>query len=142
MRYTARRGRAVVLSGMRFADRNSMPGRGLLAQPAQHLVRFDLLGQFEFGDFGVADDAERQRLGEHQARGRVEALGHAEREGGPAEQALERAHQVEVADESQVAGLAEPDSDLVEGHRARRPGRPPLRMGSASEVRVRSDEDE
>ena len=44
---------------------------------------------------------------------RVEALGGAEREVGPAEQPLEAAHQVVVADEPQVAGLAEPDADLV-----------------------------
>jgi len=83
----------------------------------------------------VTDDAERQGLGEHQPRCRVETLGHAEGEGGTAEHPLERPHQVEVADESQVAGLAEPDSDLVQGHRARQPGSAAASGGSASEVR-------
>jgi hypothetical protein len=51
----------------------------------------------------------------------VKAFGHAEGQTGAAEQALEGAHQVEVADETQVAGLTESKSDFIEGHRARRP---------------------
>ena len=93
-----------------FQSRRALRGELLL----QFFERQDLT-QFEFDDLLAADDAERQRQREHEARFGVEALRVAERQGGAAQHALEGAHQVVVAQEAQLAALLEADADLVEG---------------------------
>ena len=59
----------------------------------------------------AAHDAQRQRQGENHARLGIEALGASGRGVGAAEHALEAAHQIVMADQTEVAALAESDSE-------------------------------
>ena len=85
----------------------------MAGEPLLEFVQRQDFVQFQFDDFFAADDAERQRQGEDQARFGMEALGVAERQGGAAQHALEGAHQVVMAEQTQVAALAEADANLV-----------------------------
>src|SRR5882672_4486445 len=48
---------------------------------------------------------------------RVKAFRRAERQGGAAEHALERTHEIVVAEQPEIAAFAEPDSELGTVHR-------------------------
>src|SRR5262249_40877982 len=75
-----------------------------------------LLIQFQFGDFLTPHDAQGQGQGEYQPGFGVEAFGGMKRQGRPPEHALETAHQVMMADQTEGAAFAEPDSDLIADH--------------------------
>jgi hypothetical protein len=66
----------------------------------------------------MTGNAERQGKSEDDPRLRMEPLGRAEGERGTAEHALEGAHQVVMADETEVAVLAETESAFIECHAA------------------------
>ncbi len=96
----------------------------MAGQAGSDFFRFQGLGQLQLADLLAADDAERQRQGEDEARLGVEALGLAHRQFGAAQQALEGAHEIVVAEEAEVGALAEAEADLAEGtgRLGRRPG--------------------
>ena len=77
----------------------------MAAEALEDFLDGQFIVELQFRDLLAADDAQRQRKGEHQARVRVEAVRAVDREGGTAQQALEAAQQVVVAEEAQVVGL-------------------------------------
>ena len=90
---------------MARVSRISRPG-GAGERVERALPRPEDLGQLQLDDFSVADDAQGQRLGEDHAWLRMEALRGAQRQGGPAEHAFEAVHEIVMADEAKIAGLA------------------------------------
>ena len=102
---------------------NVQAGRSFARQAAVNFFRGEFLFQFQFGDLVAADNSERQGESKDQARFGMEARAVSNRQGRAAEQALEAAHQIVVANQAQVAVLAKTNAEFCKRHAgASRPG--------------------
>src|SRR5262249_52666542 len=110
---------------------NLEAGRGLPGETSANIRGRQVGVQLQFGHLAATDNPQGQRQGEDQPRFGVEARSRMEGDFGPPQHALEGAHQVMVANQAKVAGLAESNSDLGTDHEKQTtPGAEPRQAGA------------
>ena len=90
-------------------------------EPSFDLFQRQALIQLQLQNLLAADHPQRQGQRKHQTWFGMESLSDVIRKGCAAQYAFEAAHQIMMAHQAEVAGLAESDSDFVANHACKGP---------------------